>query len=61
MFTHDPGCKKHIVSLKRYDYNTREEVGRACNNLVLQGEATKTNAIDLKVTPMADWHLAQGL
>ena len=59
-FTHDPGCKKHIISLKGYDYNTSKEVGHARKDLVLQGGATKTYVIHLKVKMIADWHLAKG-
>ena len=60
LFTRDPGCKKHITSLKGYDYNNKEEVGHACRDLVLQGEATKTNVIHLKIKMIADWQLAKG-
>ena len=54
------GYKKRIIPLKGYDYNTREEVGHACKDLVLQGGATKTDVIHLKVKMIADWHLAKG-
>ena len=59
-FTHDPECKKHIISLKGSDYKKTEEVGHACNDMALQGGATKTYAIHLKVKMIADWHLAKG-
>ena len=49
-FTHDPGCKKHIISLKGCDHHTRDEIGRACRNRVPQGGATKKNVTELKGT-----------
>ena len=40
--------------MKGYDYNTREEVGHACRDLVLQGGATKTEFSHSKVNMIAD-------
>ena len=60
-FTHDPGFKTHIISLKGYDHHTRDGIGRVCGNLKLQGGATDKYVIDLKGTLLDDWHLAKGL
>ena len=40
-FTHDPMCKKHIISIKGSEYQNKADVGNACNELVLKGGATK--------------------
>ena len=54
------GANKHIISLKGYVCNTREELGHACKDLALKGGATKAKVIDLKIKMIADWHLAKG-
>ena len=53
-FTHDPVSMEHISSMKGYDYQTRADVGNACNELVLKGGATKANIIELKSKMIAD-------
>ena len=54
------GAKKLFISLKGCDYKTKEEVGHACKDLVLEGGATNADAIDLEIEMIADWHLAKG-
>ena len=55
-FTHDPESKKHFISMKSptYDFTIRTKVDNACNDLVFQGGATKSQILELKVKMIAD-------